>query len=470
MKEHLEAAQFNPVWISRISRVLLTLAASVSLTFALPAAAVEFTTLYNFTNGVSGGAPLTSVVLSSNTLYGTGTDGAGIGSFGSVYAVNTDGTGFRNVYRFTGGKDGYYPVAGLVVSSNVLYGAAYYGGTNGNGTIFAINASSGTFTNLYSFSALVSFTNGDGANPRSGLILSGHTLYGTTYNGGMRNGTVFAINTDGTGFTNLHTFAHSGIEGNQLYTTLAISSNNILYGTTSAGGAGIGGGTIFSLATNGTAFTVLYNFGTNTTVGGYNPYAGLVLSSNTLYGTTQSGGSWSLGTVFSINTNAAGFTVLHNFDNTNGAQPWGTLALSGRALFGTTYSGGTGNYGAVYAVNTDGTGFTNLHNFYYATDGSGSEAGLIVSGHTLYGTAYSGGNASAGTVFSISSKLQLALNPTGAKLVLSWPTNDAGFDYSGYALQSAPGLGNTFTNIPGATSPYTNSLNSPAQFFRLISN
>ena len=50
-------------------------------------------------------------------------------------------------------------------------------------------------------------TNSDGANPYAGLILSGNTLYGTASDGGSSgNGTVFAVNTDGTGFTNLHSF------------------------------------------------------------------------------------------------------------------------------------------------------------------------------------------------------------------------------------------------------------------------
>jgi hypothetical protein len=49
------------------------------------------------------------------------------------------------------------------------------------------------------------------------------------------------------------------------------------------------------------------------------------------------------------------------------------------------------------------------------------------------------------------------------QLVLSW-TN------AGFNLQSAPAVTGTFTNISGATSPYTNALTSPQQFFRLISN
>ncbi|HTR40834.1 MAG TPA: choice-of-anchor tandem repeat GloVer-containing protein [Pseudomonadales bacterium] len=454
---------------TRLSRILPALVTCLGLVFATRATAVQFTTLYSFTNGVSGGGPLTGLVISSNVLYGTTTSSAGIGSYGSVFGVKTDGTGFRNLYRFTGGNDGYRPAGGLVVSSNVLYGTAYYGGTNDSGTVFAINATSGSFTNLYSFSTLVSFTNGDGASPSAGLILSGRTLYGTTYRGGSsRYGSVFALNTDGTGFTNLHTFNHNGTEGYYLYATLLLYSNT-LYGTTSAGGAGSGGGTIFSLNTNGTAFTVLYNFGTNT-AGGYSPYGGLVVLSNTLYGTTQSGGSGTLGTVYAINTNGTGFTVLHNFTYADGEDCWGSLVLSGKTLFGTAYSGGTSGVGTVFALNTDGTGFTNLHNFYYATDGEEPQAGLILSGHALYGTSYSGGGGSFGTVFSLSSTPPLSISSAGSQIVLSWPGNSAGFDFSGYVLQSAASLANTFTNIAGATSPYTNTMDAPAQFFRLISN
>jgi hypothetical protein len=49
------------------------------------------------------------------------------------------------------------------------------------------------------------------------------------------------------------------------------------------------------------------------------------------------------------------------------------------------------------------------------------------------------------------------------QLVLSW-TN------AGFNLQSAPTVAGTFTNIPSATSPYTNSFIAPQKYFRLISN
>src|SRR5947209_5662349 len=66
-----------------------------------------------------------------------------------------------------------------------------------------------TFTTLHSFTATLSGTNSDGAYPAAGLITnsSGNTLYGTARAGGSSGaGTVFAVNTDGTGLTNLHTF------------------------------------------------------------------------------------------------------------------------------------------------------------------------------------------------------------------------------------------------------------------------
>src|SRR5207248_3153942 len=90
-----------------------------------------------------------------------------------------------------------------------LYGTAQYGGSSHDGTVFAVHTDGTGFTNLHSFTATFfpDYTNSDGAYPDAGLIVSGNTLYGTAVSGGSGNyGTVFAVNTDGTGFTNLHSF------------------------------------------------------------------------------------------------------------------------------------------------------------------------------------------------------------------------------------------------------------------------
>src|SRR5258706_232383 len=106
--------------------------------------------------------------------------------------------------------DGANPYAGLILSGNTLYGTAYLGGSSGNGAGFAVNTDGTGFTNLHSFAGYPT----DGADPQAGLILSGNTLYGTASQGGISGqGTVFAVNTDGTGFTNLHSFAGYPTDG-----------------------------------------------------------------------------------------------------------------------------------------------------------------------------------------------------------------------------------------------------------------
>jgi uncharacterized repeat protein (TIGR03803 family) len=68
-------------------------------------------------------------------------------------------------------------------------------------------------TALYDFSATTTnaidiLTNSDGAYPYCGLVLSGNSLYGTASSGGTNGaGTVFAVNTNLTGFAAVHIFA-----------------------------------------------------------------------------------------------------------------------------------------------------------------------------------------------------------------------------------------------------------------------
>src|SRR5438309_11910983 len=81
----------------------------------------------------------------------------------------------------------------------------------GLGLMLAGRAAAQSCTTLHSFT-------GDTAGPLAGLVLSGNTLYGTTrgYAPDLSlsdYGTVFAVNTDGTGFTNLHSFVRPSCDG-----------------------------------------------------------------------------------------------------------------------------------------------------------------------------------------------------------------------------------------------------------------
>ena len=225
-----------------------------------------------------------------------------------------------------------------------------------------------TFTNLYSLNAGT-----DGANPQAGLVLSGNTFYGTTVNGGASGyGTVFAVNTDGTGYTNLYSFASS--DGANPQAGLVLSGNT-LYGTTANGGAP-GYGTVFSIGTNGMGFSNLYSFSYND---GANPQTGLILSGNTLFGTTQYGGNSGAGTVFTLSTDGTVFTSLYTFTyGSDGAFPMAGLVLSGNTLFGTAQYGGDSGVGTVFALSTNGFTFTTLYTFTNGSDGAYPVAGVVL--------------------------------------------------------------------------------------------
>jgi uncharacterized repeat protein (TIGR03803 family) len=399
------------------------------------ATAQTFTTLHNFTS-VSDGATPNDVILSGNTLYGTAVYGGSSGN-GTVFAVNTNSTGFTNLYNFRAGgynasfnytnSDGANP-NDVILSGNTFYGTATYGGTNGSGTVFTVNTNGKGFTTLYTFTATdVNGNNSDGAHPYASVILSGNMLYGTaTYGGTNGNGTVFKVNTNGTGFSVLHTFAALPSATQPPNTDGAypvgglILSGNTLYGTASYGGTN-GSGTVFAVNTNGNGFTALYTF-TGTDVNGNNsdgaaPSASLILSGSTLYSTANTGGTNGNGTVFAVNTNGTGFSVLHTFTalnsasppiNTDGAAPENALVLSGSTLYGTALRGGTNGSGTVFAVSTDGNQFTTTYAFT-ATDVNGNNndgarpySYLILSGNTLYSTTTYGGTNDSGTVFSLS--------------------------------------------------------------------
>ena len=502
-------------------------AANDGTVFAIQTDGTGLTNLYSF-SGADGNVPSATLLLSGNTLYGT-TPYGGSGANGNLFAIHTDGTGFTNLLNFCY-WDGVNPHAGLTLAGDTLYGTTEGGGGGNFGTVFKVCTNGAGFATLYNFTPAIptimyyTSTNCDGANPDSGVVLSGNTLYGMTGNGGVRGyGTVFKLNTDGLGFTNIHNFVEdSGIgsplaglalSGNTLYgatlggpaygTVFAVntdgsdftnlyvfdysyvnganpdaglvSSGNMLYGTTSWGGAGYG--TVFGISNDGLTFTNLHTF-TEVTDGinsdGANSYAGLVLSGGNLYGTAFNGGSEGCGTVFKLSTDGTGFTTLHSFSavsgsnntNSDGANPYAGLILSGNTLYGTTKYGGGAGYGTVFSVNTDGTGFTSLYSFS-GGDGMYPFAGLALAGDTLYGTTSAGGPLNEGVVFalSLSSTLSPILNIQliDGQAVLSW-------NAPAFSLQSATNVAGPYSTLTGVASPYTNTITGSEMFFRLQSN
>jgi uncharacterized repeat protein (TIGR03803 family) len=272
--------------------------------------------------------------------------------------------------------NGANPEGGLVSDGQTLYGTAYSGGASNRGTIFKINTDGTGFVELHSFYF-------GGYNPSGTLILSDGILYGTARaGGGDGRGVIFRIATNGAGYTVLKDCNLS--DGSEPHGGLVLQSN-ILFGTTFYGGTTGGGGVVFRVNTDGTDYTVLKRL--NPTTDGSRPMTSLVCADNVLYGTTVLGGLANKGTVFKVNTDGSDFTVLHHFDGPSGDNPEGAMVLNGDTLYGTTYDGGAyGFFGTIFKMNTNGTGFTVLKSFDSINDGAFPIGGLILAGGRLFGT------------------------------------------------------------------------------------
>jgi uncharacterized repeat protein (TIGR03803 family) len=223
-------------------------------------------TCYAFTNGTSGAYPVAGLVQDSDgNLYGTtlGYDTIFAVDLASscpstVFKITTNGS-LITLHSFTGANDGEGVLAGLVRGRDGnFYGTTSGGGTNGGGTVFKITTN-GALTTLYSFGTITNASGVplDGGDAGAALVQgSDGTLYGTTaYGGTSSNGSVFAVNTDGTGFGTLYSFSPSSTNTSGFYeygnggnpqAWLVQGSDGSFYGTTYAGGTS-GLGTVFRL-------------------------------------------------------------------------------------------------------------------------------------------------------------------------------------------------------------------------------
>lgn len=177
------------------------------------------------------------------------------------------------------------------------------------------------------------------------------------------------------------------------------SDGTFLYGTTSTGGSS-GLGTLFKIKQDGTGFVKLIDF-TGTT-NGSNPYGSLISDGNFLYGMTVNGGANNLGTIFKIMPDGTGYVKLLDFaGTTNGGNPWGSLISDGTFLYGTTFAGGSNAMGTVFKIKPDGTGFAKLLDFAGLSNGRNPRGNLFFDGTHLYGMTSVGGSDNFGTLFKI---------------------------------------------------------------------
>ena len=145
-----------------------------------------------------------------------------------------------------------------------------------------------------------------------------------------------------------------GRDGAHPLSSLLADNVGNFYGTTWSGGPGCGHhgcGTVFKLGSGGLE-TVLYSFKGGTD--GINPPTGLIADkAGNLYGTTGSGGTSDLGTVFKLAPNGIE-TLLHSFaGRRDGSLPQANLIADKTGnLYGTTIEGRSKNCPDSYGCGT----------------------------------------------------------------------------------------------------------------------
>lgn len=301
------------------------------------ASAQTFTTLLNF-DGTNGLYPTFGplVQATNGSLYGTT---GRPGGYGTIYKI-TPGGALTTLHTFDP-ADRADPGAWLIQATNGdLYGATAQGGVNNGGTIFRITPA-GAPTTLYSFCAQTYCA--DGGDPVGGLIHAADgDLYGTTTLGGANlGGTVFKITPAGA-LTTFYSFVGPGNPSSGLLQ----AGNGDFYGTSVAGGTNACG-TIFKITPAG-ALTTIHNFNLGD---GCNPNVALIQATNgVLYGTTIGGGPTApaFGTIFEITS--AVLTTLQGFDGTDGAYINGLVQDTNGSIYGMASFGGPSNDGTVFKL------------------------------------------------------------------------------------------------------------------------
>lgn len=403
----------------------------------------------------------------SGVFWGVTTKG-GASDNGTVFKVTSAGV-LSTVIEFTGATGaflGTLPYSALTLDgAGFVWGTTLTGGTAGNGTVFKVEMSSGSFASLVSFTGTTGASKG--ATPYTAFARHGDFFWGATGTGGATNaGTVFKIDVTTHAFTTVKEFTGSvgAVLGSQPRGDLFRTTDGQIWGTTYQGGSagrgtlfqvdpvsgnltthvqfnlddaeGLGGAPFSGLISDGAGslwgttqmstggFGSVYKFDLTTHLvtmmtklphfnspnRGLAPVAGLTADNQgLLWGTTDAGGLGS-GTVFKFDPVTRAITTVVSFSGntgtTPGANPRATLWFDGtQYMWGTTLFGGTMGSGTIYKVDVTNGAFTNVIQF---TNTSGANKGRQPFGKLtpdgdgfLWGTTSQGGANSIGTVYKV---------------------------------------------------------------------
>jgi len=380
----------------------------------------QITNLYGWATPAN---PYGSLTISGNVMYGATVYGGTLDE-GSVFSINKDGSNYKTLWSFedTGvafNASGSGPEGNLTLIGNRLYGTTFVGGANANGQIFSIRIDGSGFRDLWDFADTGSLGNQNGSEPGGSVVLIGNKLFGYTSASHVGNGILFSIDTLGHGFKDLHDF-NGGTSGSQPNLgALAVSpSGQILYGVTNFGGLN-SQGMVYAVDTGGMNFKDLHDFAAP---GGQGPYSSVILWGTKLFGMTYDGGPSSDGTIFTVDTAGHNFKNLLNFIGSNGVNPFGDFIVVQNKLYGMAYLGGANNYGLIFSIDSDGTAYDDLADFN-GTNGKYPYGYLSLSGNKFYGMTSDGGTGDGNIFGWADTTIHTGLTTTsrGANKIIAYP-------------------------------------------------
>jgi uncharacterized repeat protein (TIGR03803 family) len=244
------------------------------------------------------------------------------------------------------------------MSDGVLYGVTLLGGAERSGVLFRVD------TTGENYEVLHHFTGAQGSFPSGSLADGGEALlYGVTSAGGLDNkGTVFQFDKETKEVKTLLDF--STVDAQSPRGTIVLA-DTVMYGLALGG---VGDGVLFSLETDGTNFTKIVDRDSESA----GRYANsLALKDSVLYVTMKQGGINDLGVLFSVETDGANFKKLFDFSYASGGIPEGAIVVTDSLIYGMTQLGGPDNTGVTYSINVDGSGYAPLFTFGETGSASG---------------------------------------------------------------------------------------------------
>jgi uncharacterized repeat protein (TIGR03803 family) len=400
------------------ARVRIVLALVVSALAGMPIeseAQPTYSVLYKFQGGSTEPAEPVGILAQGRdgNLYGAsfsgGTSTVCAGGCGTIYRMTLLGQPTVLYSFLTHDECGL----GLTLGTDGnFYGGCTHGGTRGHGYIFQFVLASASLNVLYNFCRQQNCS--DGATPSSRPIEgTDGNYYGTTQTGGAYGyGTVYRITP-----TRTHTILHSfntDPNPNSIYPRgpLSLGSDGNLYGTTqgsTTNSCSQNCGTVYTINNSGTFFEVLHTF-TGAPDDGATPTHGLIQGiDGSFYGTTAQGGTFNLGTIFSMVLDAGGrpsLEILHSFSLEDSIQgiPRGIEQTSNGDLFG--YAAGTKKEdGSLFGITQEGGPL--IYTYVFADHpGTGDDPDSAASDTDgkLYGVTDSNGLVSKGVFYRLSSE------------------------------------------------------------------